>query len=161
MFSDPGREFHVLDLVAVEEGTLTAGSANVGGGEALHEGSHAGLPSLDEHARSAYRRRLEEIDENIADARRCNDAARAELAERDRDFLLAELSRSLGLGGRFRSVGSNVERARTAVTRALRYSIERLRDEVPDLGAHLDGSLRTGTYCSYRPDPTAPIVWSV
>lgn len=161
MFSDPGREFHVLDLVAVEEGTLTAGTATVGGGEALHEGSHAGLPTLDEHARSAYRRRLEEIDEDIADARRCNDDARAELAERDRDFLLAELSRSLGLSGRFRSVGSDVERARTAVTRALRYSIERLRDEVPDLGAHLDGSLRTGTYCSYRPDPTAPIVWSV
>ena len=108
----------------------------------------------------SYRRRLAEIETDIEDARRCNDPARADLAERDRDFLIAELSRAVGLGGRLRSVGSDAERARTAVTRALRYAVERLDAEVPELGAHLSTSLRTGTYCSYRPDRMTPILWS-
>jgi tetratricopeptide (TPR) repeat protein len=160
LLAEPEREFHVLDLVAVEQGTLpTAGAAVVGPAE-LEDDARTGIPTLDGQARSAYRRRLEEIDADIEDARRCNDLGRAELAEHDRDFLIAELSRAVGLGGRLRSVGSDVERARTAVTRALRYSVERLGAELPDLGAHLETALRTGTYCSYRPDPMAPITWS-
>jgi len=160
LLSEPEREFHVLDLVSVEQGTLPTGQLAAVGPPELDDAHRSGLPALDDHARAAYRRRLAEIEADIEDARRCNDLARAELAERDRDFLVAELSRAVGLGGRLRSVGSDVERARTAVTRALRYAADRLGVEVPELGAHLSASLRTGTYCSYRPDPMTPIHWS-
>lgn len=160
LLAEPEREFHVLDLVAVEQGTLPTGPPAAVGPPELDEAARTGIPVLDEQARTAYRRRLTEIEADIEDAARCNDLGRLELAERDRDFLIAELSRAVGLGGRFRSVGSDVERARTAVTRALRYSADRLAAEIPDLGAHLSASLRTGTYCSYRPDPMVPTVWS-
>jgi hypothetical protein len=31
----------------------------------------------------------------------------------------------------------------------------------PALGAHLDATVRTGTFCSYTPGPRAPIDWQV
>lgn len=166
MLADPGREFHVLDLVAVEQGTLPTGGPDavgavdpdLAGGRGLAGG---GLPLLDEQARAAYRRRLDDVEDDLADALRCNDPARAELAERDRDYLITELSRAVGLGGRLRAVGSDAERARTAVTRTLRYAIDRLAEADPGLGAHLDNAVRTGTYCSYRPDPRSAVDWSV
>jgi hypothetical protein len=66
----------------------------------------------------------------------------------------------VGLGGRLRAVGSDSERARTAVARTLRYAVDRLGEHTPALGAHLENSLHTGTYCSYRPDPLATVDWS-
>jgi tetratricopeptide (TPR) repeat protein len=161
LLADPGREFHVLDLVAVERGTLPTGAtAVVGPGDRLRSGE-AGLPVLDDQAREAYRRRLAEVDEDIEDALRCNDPARADLAQRDRDYLIAELTRAVGLGGRLRSVGDDAERARTAVARTLRYAVERLEGHAPALAAHLANCLHTGTYCSYRPDPLAAVAWSL
>lgn len=160
LLEEPGREFHVLDLTAVEQGTLPTGRMAVVGPPDVDDASRVGIPVLDQQARTAYRRRLAEIEEDIEDARRCNDIGRVALAEGDREFLIAELSRAVGLGGRLRSVGSDVERARSAVTRTLRYAVERLSTEMSDLGAHLSTSLNTGTYCSYRPDPIAPITWS-
>ncbi|QYG92959.1 hypothetical protein HC251_11310 [Iamia sp. SCSIO 61187] len=161
MLADPGREFHVLDLVAVEQGSLPTGPpAGVGPGDALTSGG-AGLPALDDEARHAYRRRLAEVDEDIEDALRCNDPARAELAQCDRDYLVAELAYAVGLGGRLRAVGSDAERARVAVARTLRYATARLAEHAPELAAHLANCLHTGTYCSYRPDPLAPVAWSL
>jgi hypothetical protein len=119
----------------------------------------AGLPVLDPSAREAYRRRLAEVDEDIEEATAMNDPARRELAERDREYLMDELRRDLGLGGRSRTTGSNAERARTAVTRSLRYALARLAEHHPSAAAHLEQHISTGTYCSYAPDPIAPITW--
>lgn len=163
LLADPGRELHVLDLVAVQQGTLPTGTVR-SGGHPHADGFGAagsGLAVLDEQARAAYKRRLADVEEDIDDAHRCNDPARAELAERDRDYLIAELAHAVGLGGRLRSVGSDSERARTAVARALRYAIARLDEQVPALAAHLRNCLHTGTYCTYTPDPTAPITWTL
>lgn len=161
MLAEPGREFHVLDLVAVEQGTLPTGSSEVVGNPEI-DGVDAGsgIDALDEQARRSYRRRLVEIEDDIAEARRNNDSARAELAERDREYLVAELSRAVGLGGRMRAVGSDAERARTAVARAIRYALGRLAEHHPEVVDHLENCLRTGTYCSYRPDPAAAVAWS-
>lgn len=154
MIREPGREFHVLDLAAAEHGSLPT-----------HRSSHvdgvagSGLPVIDKAARDAYRRRLADVEEEISDATTVNDLGRVALAERDRDFLVAELRRAVGLGGRHRTVGSTAERARTSVTRALRYALARLADHHPPLAAHLDRCVRTGTYCSYAPDPLAPVEW--
>ena len=116
---------------------------------------------IDDQARAAYRRRLREVEEDIEDARVMNDLGRLDLAERDRDYLLAELGSALGLGGRVRTSGGSPERARSSVTRSLRYALDRLATYHPDLGAHLARAVRTGAYCSYQPDPVAPIGWDL
>jgi tetratricopeptide (TPR) repeat protein len=147
LFADPGREFHVLDLVAAETGTpeLVFGDA----GEIL-----------DARAKDAYRRRLAEIDEDIEEALAAGDGERAAQADAERDFLLRELAGAVGLGGRDRRAASASERARAGVTRALRYAITRIADHDPRLGEHLDRAVRTGTYCAYLPDPRAPGGWT-
>ena len=90
-----------------------------------------------------------------------HDKARLELAMRDREYLLAELSRAVGLHGRARTLGSTAERARTRVARAIRYALDRLVEQHPLAAAHLRQGIRTGSYCSYRADPAFPVRWTV
>jgi len=161
LLAQPEREFHVLDLVGVEQGTLPTVNSERATEPAVDGLSGHGIPAIDEQARQAYRRRLADVDEDIEDALTNNDLARAELAQRDRDYLIAELSRAVGLDGRLRAMGSDSERARMAVARTIRYAIARLGEHHTALAAHLDNCIHTGTYCSYRPEPLANITWSL
>jgi predicted ATPase len=82
----------------------------------------------------------------------------AERARRaGRPDLLARAA--LGLGGRVRRSGSAAERARTAVTARVRDAIRRISEAHPELGRHLERSVRTGTFCVYEPD--RPVHWSL
>jgi tetratricopeptide (TPR) repeat protein len=146
LLAHPGREVHVLDLVAAETGHRTAlGDA----GEIL-----------DERAKTAYRRRLDEIQDDIEQARALGDAPREAQADAERDFIVQELRRAVGLGGRGRRSASASERARSGVTRAVRQGIARIGEHDPELGAHLNSTVRTGTYCAYAPDRHAPAEWT-
>jgi tetratricopeptide (TPR) repeat protein len=160
LVAEPGREIHVLDLVAADEGVLRPDAAHPDRSGASTRGD-AGLPALDDTARDAYRRRLAEIDDDIDEARRMNDSARVELAEHDREYLVAELRRAVGLGGRHRTVGGSAERARTSVTRSIRYAIGQLAAQQPELAGRLQHCVHTGTYCSYQPDRVAPLAWQL
>jgi hypothetical protein len=51
-----------------------------------------------------------------------NDLGRVEQAQRDRDYLVSELTAAFGLGGHGRLVHGSSERARTSVARSLRYA---------------------------------------
>jgi tetratricopeptide (TPR) repeat protein len=158
LLADPGREHHVLDLVAAE----------TGGGTRPVSSQAAGLPrsalgdageGLDAQAKDAYRRRLAEIDDDLEQARAVGDAERAAQADAEREFLVRELARAFGLGGRDRRAASASERARAAVTRAVRQAMTRIAEHHPQLGQHLSRTIRTGTYCAYVPDPRAPAGW--
>ena len=148
LLASPGRELHVLDLVAAE---------NQSGGPPPALGDAGEL--LDQQARDAYRRRLVEIDDDIEQAGAMRDHVRTAQAEAEREFLVRELSRAVGLGGRDRRAGAASERARAGVTRAIRQAIARLAEHHPALGQHLERTVRTGTYCAYLPDPRAPVDW--
>lgn len=128
LLSEPGRETHVLDLAGATDGPA---QGDVG-------------PVLDDQAREAYRRRITELDEAIAEG--------DESAADEREALLAELSSAFGLGGRARRTGSAAERARSAVTRRIREAIGLIEQSHPELGRHLRASVRTGTFCSYQPE---------
>src|SRR6056297_73423 len=149
LLAEPGREFHATDLARLDSGAdprVTVGR---------------GIPVLDSTAKEAYRRRLADIDEDIADAQDNNDLARIELAERDRDYLITELRRATGLGGRDRTVADDAERARMSVTRSIRYALARLAESRPDVAEHLQQHVRTGTFCHYERDPLQPVEWTV
>jgi tetratricopeptide (TPR) repeat protein len=160
LLDDPGRELHVLDLVAAESG-----------GPAAAEGSRAAALShaypgdagamLDARAKEAYRRRLAEIEDDIEQARAFGDDARAAQADAERDFLVREISRAVGLGGRDRRAASTSERARVSVTRALRQALARIGEHHPELAEHFERTVHTGTHCSYVPDPRGPATWRV
>lgn len=156
LLSHPGRDFHVFDLAAP-----TSAQPAPGGPGDVSLGARfvdAG-PLLDSRAKAAYRRRLADIQEDIDEATSMGDTSRAEQARTEREFLLKELSRAVGLGGRDRRASLSSERARVSVTRALRLAIERISQHHPKLGEHLCRSVRTGTYCAYMPDCQLPTVW--
>ena len=160
LLAEPGREFHVLDLVAVERGWSQDVDRRAERGLTSSPDLGAGVV-LDAQAKAAYRRRLAEIDEDIEEARNLRDDERAAQAEGERDFLVRELARAVGLGGRDRRVDSASERARASVTRAVRHSMARIHEHHPSLGEHLGRAVRTGTYCTYLPDPRVPSVWKL
>jgi hypothetical protein len=158
LLADPGREFHVMDLVGLESG----GNAPEGRSEPELQSSAPGDAGemLDARAKEAYRRRLAESEEDIEEARAMGDTGRATQAGVERDFLVRELSRAVGLGGRDRRAGSTSERARASVTRAVRQAITRIRQHHPPLGKHLDHAIHTGAFCAYQPDPRMPVGWA-
>jgi tetratricopeptide (TPR) repeat protein len=159
LLADPGREYHVLDLVAAETDP----------GTQVDSGQTTNLPRsalgdageiLDARAKNAYRRRLAEVEDDIEQARAIGDAERAAQADTERGFLIRELAHAFGLSGRARRAASASERARAAVTRAIRQAIARIGAHHPPLTEHLSRTIRTGTYCAYRPDPRAPAGWT-
>jgi hypothetical protein len=139
LIATPGREIHVLDLMGASRADQPVDSGDAG-------------EALDEQARRDYRRRLESLREQLEEAESRHDPGAAEAAREEMEQLTAELSRAFGLGGRARRTGSNVERARVNVQRRLKHAIERIASECPAAGKHLNWAIRTGAFCSYRPD---------
>jgi hypothetical protein len=139
LLSAPGREVPVGDLLG-----LVAPPAGAD-------------PVLDGPARAAYKARLAALAAEVDEAEADHDLGRAERARTEREFLIGELAAATGLGGRTRRLGDEAEKARKTVTARIRHTIGRIARVHPELGAHLDASVRTGTRCVYQ--PLAPTRW--
>ena len=141
LLSRPEQDVHCLELI--------------GGGDV---GGDAG-PALDARARGEYQARIRELQSESDEAREANDPGRAERAEAELDALVQQLSEAFGLGGRRRATGSAAERARSAVAWRIRSALKQVAAAHPELGRHLENAVRTGAWCSYRPE--APVAWEV
>src|SRR5512132_1565778 len=164
LLADPGREFHAVDLEVADGQPAPAGRLRprAGGGErglVAHRDLGDAGELLDATAKAAYQARLTELEEELEEAEGFNDSARAAKARQERDFLVQELGRAVGLGGRDRRAAAHAERARLNVSRAIRAAMANLAEANPALGRHLAATVRTGRYCAYLPDPRAPIAW--
>lgn len=152
LLRNPGRELAALDIIqlASTRPASTAPAATAPSGPAQHPVTVTAADDiLDARALTQYRRRLAELDDDLAEAERWNDTERASRARGERDFLFRELASATGIHGRPRRLGSESERARINVTRAIRSAIDRIRTHNPGAAAHLDQAVKTGTYCSY------------
>ena len=107
---------------------------------------------LDPQARREYRRRIEDLQEELKQAETDNDPARVEPARKELDAVIDELARATGLRGRTRKMGDVAERARSAVTWRIRSAIKKIRAAHPRLGQHFANSIRTGHFCVYSPE---------
>jgi hypothetical protein len=134
----PGVEVHVLDLVHLD-----------GDRARVDEGDAGEL--LDAKARAEYRRRAEAIADELAEAERFNDVGRSERLREELDAIATELSRGIGLSGAPRRAVGAAERARVNVRKRLRHAIAVVGEVHPELGRHLDATIRTGIFCEYRP----------
>jgi hypothetical protein len=116
-------------------------------------------PVLDARAKVVYRRRLDDLDRELDRAAARGDVGRAETLEKERQALLDELRRAVGLGGRDRGINNDRERLRKTVTARIRDTMRRLDDRHPALGAHLRTSVHTGAVCVYA--PAEPVSWDL
>jgi hypothetical protein len=116
---------------------------------------------LDNQAKASYRARVAELQEEIDEAEAFNDPERAARAREELAFVARELAGAVGLHGRDRKTGSDAERARVNVTRAIRTALKRISDHDPVLGRRLGAHIRTGTFCVYEPPPGEEPVWDL
>jgi hypothetical protein len=167
LLGSPGREFHVSELAAVV-GELSIKVAT----EVVNIGSQGTTclrsmrledagPILDLRAKAEYRRRLAELQAELDDAERLNNPERSERIHQEKDCLTEQLAVAVGLGGRARKTSSQAERARSAVTKRIKDSIRKIAKAIPSLGEHLDTSVKTGYFCSYRPHADCSSGWKV
>ena len=136
LLAHPGQDVHVLDLQGSPDRSGSAGQL------------------ADRRALAAYRQRLHELDDEIEEAGAGHDIERQARLGQEKQALLSELRRITRPGSQARVfAGYPAERARKAVAARLRDTIRRLEHDLPDLAAHLDQTIATGTYCRYRARP--------
>ena len=162
LLAAPGVEISAGDVEAraIQQGNNNAAMAREAG-LAVQAAPDAPLAGLDETAKQAYRRRLEDLREEVEQAEAWSDPERAARAREEMDVIGAELAAAVGLGGRDRPLASGAERARVRVTRAIHAAIKRIGDLDEALGYELGATVRTGSFCSYEPDPRRPVTWQI
>lgn len=136
LLDTPSQERHVLDL-AVVEGAGRAGRTN--------------QPVIDGQAIRNYRARIQELSEVASGG---DKGPRAEEARVEIDSIRRLLKASTSWTGSARHFPTDQERARTSVRKALVRTIRSIAVTEPDLGAHLEAAVTTGSVCCYRPAPT-------
>ncbi|HEX2241353.1 MAG TPA: AAA family ATPase [Actinomycetota bacterium] len=165
LLKNPGQEVHVLDLAAITEGGSGGSAPRSASGRKRASAELEGAgdadagPVLDAQAKAAYKKRLKELQEDLDEAEEFNDTERAALIQSEMDALVQQLASGVGLGGRDRKAASRAEAARSSVTKAVKNTLAKLELHHPELGRHLNATIKTGVYCSYTPDPRAPISW--
>jgi Adenylate and Guanylate cyclase catalytic domain len=155
LIATPGREVAAVDLASGahrDAGRAASAIADLGLGVETDAGE-----ALDAEARTQYRTRIADLEEEISEAEGNNDPERASRAREEHEFLLAELGAAVGLGGRPRRLLDPAERARKAVTERVHESITHIEKLHHGLGRHLRRSVRTGSFCVY--DPAEPTAW--
>ncbi|MGH2943669.1 MAG: hypothetical protein ACRDLN_12945, partial [Solirubrobacteraceae bacterium] len=163
LLAAPHVEFHALDLVGAapsERGGAAAIAVGAGIVVRARGDSDAG-PALDRQAKAAYRARVAELQEEIDEAEAFHDPERAARAREELAFVARELAGAVGLHGRDRKTGSDAERARVNVTRAIRTALKRVSEHDAVLGRRLGAAIRTGTFCVYEPPPGDEPLWDL
>jgi tetratricopeptide (TPR) repeat protein len=136
----PGRHLHVIDLA---------------GAPGFHEGD--ATPRPDPEARAAYRRRVEDLRAELADAEAGNDLGMTVRLRDELEALGAELAVAYGFGNASLRSQGPADRVRKAVTKCIREDIARIGRHHESLARHLANAVRTGTFCVYIPE--RPTVW--
>jgi tetratricopeptide (TPR) repeat protein len=107
---------------------------------------------VDKEALASYGHRIEELRRELDDANADADIERSGRLHIELDQLVEHVEASMGLGARSRTFVDTSERARTAVQKAIRRAIDRIKLPAPQLGDMLSRCIRTGTSCRYEPD---------
>jgi hypothetical protein len=140
LINEAEREFRASELVRAVSGKL----------EATVRGSAGEV--LDDRAMADYRSRAESLQTEIEQARKFNDTGRVELLQNEMKTLAGQITSATGLGGRRRSVGDSLDRARKAVSMAIVRTIAQIQKADPALGDHLDKHVARGAFLFYRGD---------
>jgi tetratricopeptide (TPR) repeat protein len=152
----PFQDFHVADLV---ESCGGGNDCRLAVDDLSSWDSGEPDPVLDPAAKSAYKRRLEELRDELETAKSLNDPEGADKRQEEIEYLTDELSRAIGLGGRDRYMYSAAERARVRITNAIKAAEKKIIDQNAKLGRYFARTIRTGAFCSYMPDSDGESAW--
>jgi hypothetical protein len=160
LLSDPGREFHVSELIAGPRDASTQAAGFVVHGRVTGE-LYGGITVLDTQAKAEYKCRLNELRRDLDEAERFHDPLRQSQAQNEMHVITDRLASAVGFGGRDRKTSSEAERARSAVTKCIKKTVQKIGELNPSLGYHFAARIKTGYFCAYHPRPDRPAAWEV
>jgi len=140
LLRSPGEELHVLDVAATDP-------------ESAPE-TTAARPGL----RAQRLRRMNTLRAELTEAEAQKDTARSEAIRRALTTLGDEMAHGADDDDDEEALAI-AERARVNVTRSINKALKRIHTADEALGHSLMTSIHTGRFCSFRPDPKAPLRW--
>ncbi|MBA7675483.1 hypothetical protein ES703_83718 [subsurface metagenome] len=116
--------------------------------------SDSGKPQeiIDKDTLQSCQKRIIDIKNELADAEKNNDLAAQERLEAEKEQILSELNAALNLRGESRSFTDNLDKARKAVTNAIKRALENIKKHSMPLYQHLNNSIQRGINFAYKPD---------
>ena len=166
LLRNPGREFHVSELVnslvqapIPASGVTSHGRLRYAGEHLVAAGFSDAGPVLDAQAKAQYKCRLNDLRHELNEAQQFNDLRRSVQAQDEMHAIAQHLASAVGLGGRDRKTSSDAERARSTLTKRIRKAVRKINEVIPSLGHHLAARIKTGYFFSYNPHPDRPVTW--
>ena len=157
LLRNPERAYSARDL------TLEAGESLSLPKSAIHREDHLSLSTsmpeeiIDPRAKQEYKERLRDIAGELETARTNDDLASIERLTSQKEFIEAEVSAAVGLGGRIRTAPNKEQRLRDRVGKAISRSRSMIREHHPTLDRHLATALRRQAHeWTYQPEVDLP-----
>ncbi len=150
--NDEDQNSAVQDEEVRRNATAESAASRVGN---AHGGLHelgAGDEQLDKRGRTALRRQIKKLDEEIEAAEKSGMVQRAEELREAREPLSRYLSSAMGLAGRARRLQDPAKKAADSVRAAIDRALQEIGEECPKLAHHLTNSLRRAETLSYAPE---------
>lgn len=139
LLAEPQQELAAVTLLAARAG-IDPRFASGSSGEILTD-----------ETRENYRRRYQELQDEMEEAKTNNDLGQIETFEGEMEALTNELASATGLGGRSREK-SDIEKVRKSVSMAVSRDIERIGKQHEALGRHLLAAIGSGRTFRYAPE---------
>ena len=165
LLGNPNNEFPVLALVhAIKKAppTKVVDYQNMDEeqleGQLIEDGLNKGSTDylLDEEAIAAYKNHYSKLKSELEEETtpKCKEEINEthEIMEKIVKLLTVGRDKS----GKPRKFQDEAEKARKAVSKAVKKSLKKLENEHPALLLHFKSTLKTGMYCSYKPEKSIP-----
>jgi hypothetical protein len=159
LLAAPSHEMAAVDLAAGDGEESAPAGRSRGVGRARGSGGAKGGRAGE--ANDNARDRLRALRDELEEALEFNDLGRSAALREEIEALAAEVTARLGGRERGADAQRAAERARVNVTRALQAVLQRIAEDCPELGHHLQRSIHTGTICAYRPPTGAELDWQL
>ena len=159
LLENPGTSFSASELdVAVRRMTKNEPVASVSATEDQPEDGFTILGQsdsgavLDDKAIQSYRTRLEELEGELNEARSNNDLSKIESLENDKEWIISELGKAHGLGGKVRKLADERDKVRKRVSNAITRALKKIDQYDKPLSEHLkEPVINLGHSISYVP----------
>ena len=150
LLSRPGEPIDCLELLKITEAGFRNFLPQVDSGDAA-----------DAQAIRQYKLRLQEqIPREREEAESKQDYQTIDRLDKEVEEITKHLNAARGLGGKRRRLGDLNNRLRDRVSAAIRRATKRIRKNEPEIGQHLEESIRLGYTPQYAPEGTSPD-WSL
>ena len=158
LLRSPGINVYAGDLLSaagVEQSELTpaqrAHVAELAAEHAAADRKPLGINVDDVHdlkTRTSLKERRDELLAELAEAKRDNDIGREQQVQQKIEEFHKHVKSAYGRSGSFPKERS---RFRRNVSKVIDTARKRIQQDHPSLGSHLADTIKTGTFCSYRP----------